>query len=189
MWDWEALVSGFSLAMDAFAVAICIGGCVSGSVRGTALRMAGACGFFQFGMPLLGWLTGYYFADLIAAFDHWVAFAILACVGGHMVRGSFEPEDTCPASDPTCSPKMLFSLALATSIDAFAVGASFAFVRLSAWPLAVIAGIFTFLLCAVGVFMGRAVGCRWGKLAELFGGCFLVGLGVYILATHLNGGA
>ncbi|NLL36107.1 MAG: manganese efflux pump [Fretibacterium sp.] len=187
MWDWGSLLSGLSLAMDAFAASICVGGCITGSVRAPALRMAGACGFFQFVMPLLGWLLGSYCADLVASFDHWLAFIILACVGGNMVRSSFKAEDSCPEDDPTRSFKLLFSLALATSIDAFAVGASFAFLKLSAWPLSVIAGVFTSLLCAGGVWLGCAVGGRLGKRAELVGGLFLFGLGSFILVTHLNG--
>ncbi len=186
MLDIESALSGLSLAMDAFAAALCLGGCVNGKMAGAALRMGGACGIFQFIMPLAGWAMGLYCSDILASVDHWVAFLILAFVGGQMIHSSFSDCEKCADSDPTLSLKLLFFLALATSIDAFAVGASFAFAQKSSLSLAVFAGVSTALLCVLGVIIGRAAGSKLGKRAELAGGLLLIAIGANILFAHLT---
>jgi putative Mn2+ efflux pump MntP len=147
-----------------------------------------ACGIFQFLMPILGWLVGAYCAASVASFDHWIAFGLLAFVGGNMIRGSFAPLDEQPpaenAADPTHSMTLLY-VALATSIDALAVGASFALLQKPVLPLSICAGIITALLCFSGVLAGRMAGRFLGKRVELAGGLILCLIGLDILRTHL----
>ena len=177
--DWESAVSGFSLAMDAFAVSVCMGACIPGRFGRASLRMGGACGLFQFLMPLGGWAAGEWSAGLMAALDHWLAF-----VGGGMIRSALGPSNPCEG-DATASPRALFSLALATSIDAFVVGAGFALVNKPVLTLALLAGVFTALTCVLGIYIGRFVGCRFGRRVELIGGVLLILIGLNILLTHL----
>ena len=182
--DWESAVSGFSLAMDAFAVSVCMGACIPGRFGRASLRMGGACGLFQFLMPLGGWAAGEWSAGLMAALDHWLAFGLLAFVGGGMIRSALGPSNPCEG-DATASPRALFSLALATSIDAFVVGAGFALVKKPVLDLALLAGVFTALTCVLGVCIGRFVGCRFGRRVELLGGVLLILIGLNILLSHL----
>ncbi len=146
--------------------------------------MGAACGLFQFFMPLGGWMMGGWSARLMAALDHWLAFGLLAFVGGGMIRSAFAPPEPCEG-DATASAKALLSLALATSIDAFVVGAGFALVNKPVLPLALLAGAFTALACAAGIHLGRFVGCRFGKRVELIGGLLLILIGLNILVSHL----
>ncbi len=183
--DWESAVSGFSLAMDAFAVSVCMGACIPGRFGRASLRMGGACGLFQFLMPLGGWAAGEWSAGLMAALDHWLAFGLLAFVGGGMIRSALGPSNHPCEGDATASPRALFSLALATSIDAFVVGAGFALVKKPVLDLALLAGVFTALTCVLGVCIGRFVGCRFGRRVELIGGVLLILIGLNILLTHL----
>ena len=182
--DWESAVSGVSLAMDAFAVSVCMGACIPNEMGRASLRMGAACGLFQFFMPLGGWMMGGWSARLMAALDHWLAFGLLAFVGGGMIRSAFAPPEPCEG-DATASAKALLSLALATSIDAFVVGAGFALVNKPVLPLALLAGAFTALACAAGIHLGRFVGCRFGKRVELIGGLLLILIGLNILVSHL----
>lgn len=182
--DWESAVSGVSLAMDAFAVSVCMGACIPNGLGRASLRMGAACGLFQFFMPLGGWMMGGWSARLMAALDHWLAFGLLAFVGGGMIRSAFAPPEPCEG-DATASAKALISLALATSIDAFVVGAGFALVNKPVLPLALLAGAFTALACAAGIHLGRFVGCRFGKRVELIGGLLLILIGLNILVSHL----
>lgn len=182
--DWESAVSGVSLAMDAFAVSVCMGACIPNEMGRASLRMGAACGLFQFFMPLGGWMMGGWSARLMAALDHWLAFGLLAFVGGGMIRSAFAPPEPCEG-DATASAKALISLALATSIDAFVVGAGFALVNKPVLPLALLAGAFTALACAAGIHLGRFVGCRFGKRVELIGGLLLILIGLNILVSHL----
>jgi putative Mn2+ efflux pump MntP len=170
--------------MDAFAAALCIGACAVGATFGTAFRMGLACGIFQFAMPILGWFAGAYCAASVDAFDHWIAFGLLAFVGGNMIRSSFAPPEEIDSADPTRS-ITLFYLALATSIDALAVGAGFALVQKPVLPLSVCAGLVTALLCFSGVLAGRKAGRALGKRVELAGGILLCLIGLNILRTHL----
>lgn len=129
-------------------------------------------------------MMGGWSARLMAALDHWLAFGLLAFVGGGMIRSAFAPPEPCEG-DATASAKALLSLALATSIDAFVVGAGFALVNKPVLPLALLAGAFTALACAAGIHLGRFVGCRFGKRVELIGGLLLILIGLNILVSHL----
>lgn len=185
MYFWDSMLSAVSLAMDAFAISICIG--ANANARASAgIRVALACGSFQFFMPLLGWLLGEYAIDYIAAFDHWVAFALLAFVGGNMVRSSFGPPDRCSV-DPA-STRALLNLAVATSIDALAIGAGFAVSGRPVAVLAVGAGLVTAALCCAGVRFGAYLGGKVGKRVECGGGIVIILIGLNILREHLFAG-
>jgi putative Mn2+ efflux pump MntP len=146
--------------------------------------MGTACGIFQFFMPLIGWFLGVYSMDYIASFDHWVAFGLLTLVGGNMIYSSFSPAESYSA-DPTRLAVLLY-LALATSIDALAVGASFAMVGKPVLWLATVAGMATGALCFGGVQVGRRVGCKLGKRVELLGGALLCLIGLNVLRAHMG---
>ena len=185
MYFGDSLLSAASLAMDAFAVSMCIGAGTPGATRWTGVRMGLACGIFQFVMPLLGWLVGEYALAYVSAFDHWIAFALLAFVGGNMIRSSLGDAETCAyPTDPTKTWAILY-LALATSIDALAVGASFAITNRPVMILAVAAGLITATLCFAGMIVGHYAGCKLGKKVEFAGGLVLILIGLNILREHL----
>lgn len=179
------LAIAVALAMDAFAVAVATGLRLRCSLVQT-VRMAGAFGVFQFAMPVIGWALGLSVRSYIESFDHWVAFVLLAFVGGKMLYEAWKGgEDEC--SDPTRGGTLLL-LALATSIDALAVGISLAALGGSIWTSAAfIAGI-TFLVCLIGSELGRGFGKILGDWAQVAGGVVLVGIGLKIFIEHMLGG-
>ena len=171
------------LSMDAFAVSVCKGL----SVRRLQIRHALLAGLyfggFQFLMPVLGWLLGYRFENLITSIDHWIAFVLLVLIGANMVRESFS--DAEKLDDDFCFRAML-PLAVATSIDALAVGVTFAFLEVRILPAAALIGVTTFLLSALGIQIGHVFGVRWKAWAERVGGIILILMGVKILLEHLG---
>jgi putative Mn2+ efflux pump MntP len=182
---WYVIGIAFGLAMDAFAVAIAAGLTIR-PLRGRhVFRLAFHFGLFQFLMPVLGWLAGQTLHQWISAFDHWIAFALLAFIGGKMIWESFGSEEHREnRGDPTRG-WLLLTLSVATSIDALAVGLSLAFLRVSIWGPSVVIGIVAATMTAVGMTFGSRVGARFGKWAERVGGLVLVGIGVRILVSHL----
>ena len=184
----ELLLIGVGLSMDAFAVAICQGLCMPKLNWRHAGIIALFFGGFQALMPLLGWLLGSQFAGYIQSFDHWVAFGLLLLIGGNMVREALgaEEEETACAVDTHLDLKQLFLMAVATSIDALAVGVTFAFLEVSILPAISIIGCTTFVLSMVGVAVGNFFGARYKKRAELSGGIILILLGAKILLEHLG---
>lgn len=180
----ELLVLAVGLSMDAFAVAVCKGL----SIRELKLRHAAIVGAwfgaFQALMPAVGWLLGSAFADRIAAIDHWIAFVLLALIGGNMIREALSSEEE--ERDPSLAPMAMLLLAVATSIDALAVGVTFAFLRVDILPAVTLIGVCTFLLSALGVKIGNLFGARYKSRAELAGGVVLVLIGLKILLEHLN---
>lgn len=195
---WEVLVLGVGLSMDAFAVALCKGLSMRQWNRRYGLIIAGAFGLFQGLMPLAGWLAGVSFYKYIEAFDHWVAFGLLLIVGGKMIYDAVKemrhPEEE---EEQAFSLRIgeLLLLAVATSIDALAVGLSFAMLgmqytaspmsRMGIWTSILTIGLTTFVLSYAGVFIGKQFGTRLKTKAELAGGIVLVALGVKILLEHL----
>ncbi len=188
MYFFEMLLSAVSLSMDALAASLGIGAFLGAATGGAAaLRVAGACGGFQFAMPLAGWFLGSRFLVFISGYDHWVAFGLLALVGGNMIRESFKPEDpACPPSDPSCGIALL-TVAVATSIDALAVGVSFAAVGAPVMVLASWSGAITAFACFGGVLAGFRVGQLLGRKVEFAGGLVLCLIGANILRVHLRG--
>ena len=185
----ELFLIGVGLSMDAFAVAICQGLSMTRIKWGHALTVGLYFGGFQALMPLLGWVLGSQFSGYIQQYDHWVAFILLLLIGGNMIREALsgeedEAEDTATAG--RLDHKKLFLMAIATSIDALAVGVTFAFLRVEIGPAVSCIGVITFLLSAAGVYIGGAFGDRFQGKAELAGGVILVLMGSKILLEHLG---
>ena len=186
------IFTAFALSMDAFAVSITKGITIKNLKKSTAVKMALAFGLFQGGMPLLGWILGFSFKDYIEAIDHWIAFIVLGFIGFNMIKGFFEErkeekselEISATTNESDVSNKEIIMLAIATSIDALAVGISFAFLNVSIIPAASIICIITFLVCVVGVFVGNKVGDIFNGYAELVGGVILILIGFNIFNEH-----
>ncbi len=184
----ELFFLAVGLSMDAFAVSVCKGL----SVKKAGLKQSAICGGwfggFQGLMPLIGYFLGTLFAEAIEAFDHWVAFGLLAIIGINMLKEAFEKDcGCCEERDGDFSAKTMFIMAVATSIDALAVGISLAMagdVNIVAAVLLI--GVTTFLLSALGVKIGNLFGNRFEKKAQLAGGVILILLGVKILLEHLG---
>ena len=187
------IFTAFALSMDAFAVSITKGMTIKNLKKSTALKMALAFGVFPGGMPLLGWALGISFESYIKSIDHWIAFILLGFIGFNMIKGFFddrkegkesELEFSATADVDDLSNKEIIMLAVATSIDALAVGISFAFLNVSIIPAASIICIITFLVCVVGVFVGNKVGDIFNGYAELVGGVILILIGFNIFNEH-----
>ena len=179
----ELLLIAVGLSMDAFAVSVCKGLSVKELKPRHALLAGLYFGGFQALMPVLGWLLGYRFESLITSIDHWVAFVLLSLIGGNMIRESFSEEEEL---NDDFGVKTMLLLAVATSIDALAVGITFAFLSVKILPAAALIGVTTFLLSILGICIGRAFGARWKSRAELAGGVILILIGLKILLEHLG---
>lgn len=186
----EICLLAVGLAMDCFAVSIASGIILKRAQWRAMLTMAFFFGFFQALMPLIGWATTSLFSHLIEAVDHWIAFGILAFLGIRMIRESLKDEDCRQMFDPTRL-KVVLAFAVATSIDALAVGVSFAFVGMNGpediLPAVSIIGLVSFAFSLAGLIFGIRCGCRLAKKlrAELLGGIILVIIGTKILIEHL----
>ena len=180
----ELCILAVGLSMDAFAVAVCKGLATPKLKLRHCIIVGLWFGAFQVLMPLLGHLLGTSFASLITQIDHWVAFVLLVFIGGNMITESFSTEPDC--SDASLAPRTMFLLAVATSIDALAVGITFAFLKVPVLLAVVFIGVTTFLLSGVGVYVGNWFGARYKSLAERAGGAVLVLLGCKILLEHLG---
>ena len=179
----ELFLIGVGLSMDAFAVSVCKGLNMKTLNRKHALVIGLFFGGFQGIMPLLGWLLGKQFERYITAFDHWIAFVLLAVIGANMIKESFSKEEECP--DSSFGFKTMLTLAVATSIDALAVGVTFAFLDVSIVPAVLLIGVTTFVCSAVGVKIGNVFGNRFQSKAEFLGGLVLIAIGLKILIEHL----
>jgi len=188
----ELFLIAVGLSMDAFAVAICKGL----SMRKVRLRASVTVGLyfgiFQGLMPLIGFLLGRGFAEYIVTFDHWVAFVLLAIIGGKMIHGAWQQKDvedvideSRDSPDSSLAFSVMFPAAIATSIDALAIGVGFAFLQVSIVPAVSFIGAVTFTLSAIGVYLGSVFGSRFKVRAEIAGGIILVLIGVKILVEHL----
>ncbi len=183
----ELVIIAVGLAMDAFAVAICKGlNMRKLDYKQTAL-IALFFGGFQAGMPLIGWFIGSKFADYITSIDHWVTFILLAIIGGKMIYESFQDEE-CECCESKLDLKELTALAIATSIDALAVGVAFAltYEKNDVFIAVALIGIITAVLSAIGVFIGHKFGAKYKNKAELAGGLVLVLMGVKFLLEGLD---
>ena len=183
----EIFLIAVSLALDAFAVSVSSGISIPGFGPRQAVKMGLWFGTFQFLMPLLGWLLGSSVSQYIEAVDHWVAFGLLAVIGGKMAweslrRGCGE-EDEAP---PDLSARRLCVLAIATSIDALAVGLSFSLLNINVWGPSTLIGVVCAVITALGLLAGKGLAHAdiFGRRAELVGGCVLIGIGLKILYEH-----
>ena len=176
-------VIGAGLAMDAFAVSVAGGATARQMKLRHAMRMAAFFGAFQAVMPLLGWSAGQVFRRYVQDVDHWVAFILLAGVGGKMIHeaGSLDGEGA--TADPL-NVYVLFTLAVATSIDALAVGVTFSFLDVDVWQAAGIIGAVTFVLSFLGSQVGKSFGHLLERRLEVLGGVILIGMGFKILVHH-----
>jgi putative Mn2+ efflux pump MntP len=176
-----------SLSADCFAVSLC-GSVSMGAAldRAKSLKVAAYFGLFQFGMIIAGNAAGKRLIGVIGSIDHWVAFGLLAFIGGHMIKESFEKEEECEIIDISRG-RTLVGLSIATSIDSLAAGLTFAFIEVAILPASVLVGITAFIVTLIGVWAGRRVGDIVGKRAELIGGLVLIGIGIKVLVEGLNG--
>lgn len=185
MGAWELFVLAVGLSMDAFAVSICKGLSL-GKIKVKHMCIAGMWfGGFQALMPLIGYFLGSLFADMITKYDHWIAFILLLFIGGNMIKEAVGDEEHVEASMDV---KGMFILAVATSIDALAVGVTFAFLKVAIVPAVSFIGIVTFVCSAAGVKIGSIFGTKYSKKAELFGGVVLILIGIKILVEGLIAG-
>lgn len=184
----EIFLIAVSLALDAFAVSVSSGIAVPGFGWKQAVKMGVWFGAFQFAMPLAGWLLGSSVSTYIEAVDHWVAFALLALIGGKMALGALKGGDGEEEAPADLSARRLCLLAIATSIDALAVGVSMAFMKVDVLLSAAVIGVVAFVLSMVGGLAGRRLGSLFQKRAELVGGLVLIGIGIKILVEHTLGG-
>ena len=181
MESWELFVIAVGLSMDAFAVSICKG-LSTKDVRREHMVVTGLYfGGFQALMPLAGYLLGSRFQSMIQRVDHWIAFVLLALIGANMVR---ESRGEAEHLDDSFTPGTMLPLAVATSIDALAVGVTFAFLNVRIIPAAALIGVTTFALSAIGMRLGNVFGARYQARAELAGGIVLILMGVKILLEH-----
>ena len=193
---WELFLIAAGLSMDAFAVSVGLGLSSSGAAIRKALTAGAYFGVFQAVMPVVGYMAGALFAKQIVAYDHWIAFGLLCFLGWKMIAGGLKKKGCldreCPAGERppdgevSLRPARMLPLALATSIDALAVGVSFAFLRVSLAPAAAVIGLTTLLLSAAGVKIGNLCGTRLKSWAEIAGGAVLALIGVKILLEHLG---
>ncbi|WP_165045933.1 manganese efflux pump MntP family protein [Adlercreutzia sp. ZJ138] len=184
----ELFLIAIGLSMDAFAVSVCKGLCMKRVNWAHALVIAVFFGGFQGLMPVIGWALGTQFATLITPVDHWIAFGLLAFIGGKMLWDAFHEDEEaleCPA-EQRLDLRELVMLAIATSIDALAVGITFAFLGVNIVAAAALIGVTTFALSFVGVAIGNQFGARFEKPATIAGGVVLILIGVKILLEHLG---
>ncbi|MBU5638173.1 manganese efflux pump MntP family protein [Geomonas sp. Red69] len=182
--DWISIFGiALALAMDAFAVALATGAVLNPITGRHLFRLGFHFGLFQALMPIAGWLLGLTVQKWITAYDHWIAFGLLAYVGGRMIVEAFEEEEDASPSDPTKGLTMVM-LSVATSIDAFAVGLSLAMIGVSVWVPSVIIGLVAGVLTVAGMLLGRRLGDNWGRRVEVCGGVVLCLIGLKILLEH-----
>ncbi len=180
----DILIIAVGLAMDAFTVCLGAGTCAGGTTRRAAFRLSFHFGLFQFLMPVLGWFLGAAVAPLISSVDHWIAFVLLAFVGGRMIRSGFDGESESFANDPSRG-LTLVSLAIATSIDALAVGLSLAMLNVNVWYPSIVIGVVTASLSLIGLRIGNGLGAKFGKRMEIAGGLILILIGARIAISHI----
>ncbi len=183
---WEIFIIALSLAMDAFAVSICKGLSVEKVLWRQGVLVGLYFGIAQALMPVIGYLLGATFKEYIVSIDHWIAFTLLGIIGINMIKESFQEEECGNTSNPFAF-KELFPLAIATSIDALAVGVTFAFLSVNIVLAATLIGVITCTLCIFGTKLGGKLGDRFKKNAERAGGVVLIIIGSRILVTHLLG--
>ena len=180
----EIALIGVGLAMDAFAVSICKGLAMRRMNYKKAIIIAAFFGVFQALMPALGYVLGTTFANKIAAIDHWIAFMLLALIGANMIKEALSSDDD-ECQDDSLRLGDLIMLSIATSIDALAVGITFAFFNVSLLLSVSMIGIITFIICVIGVKVGNVFGEKYKSKAELAGGLILIVMGAKILIDHL----
>ena len=182
----EILLISVSVAMDAFAVSIGKGLTVTRVRPVDVIKTALWFGGFQALFPLLGFFAANTFSKYVTAVDHWIIFALLAFIGGNMIREAFGEEEENSRETAQFDWRHMLPLAVACSIDAFAVGVSFAFMQVNIWFSVIVIGVVTGASSAAGLYIGRVFGARWQKPAQIAGGAVLVLIGLKVLLEHLG---
>mgnify|MGYP000625835184 FL=1 len=182
----EILLISVSVAMDAFAVSIGKGLAVTRVRPVDVIKTALWFGGFQALFPLLGFFAANTFSKYVTAVDHWIIFALLAFIGGNMIREAFGEEEENSRETAQFDWRHMLPLAVACSIDAFAVGVSFAFMQVNIWFSVIVIGVVTGAFSAAGLYIGRVFGARWQKPAQIAGGAVLVLIGLKVLLEHLG---
>ncbi len=182
---WMLFITAIGLSMDAFAVAMCKGLCMKKIKPHHAVLVGLYFGLFQAVMPLIGYFLAINFADKIQSIDHWIAFGLLAFLGIKMLCDALTKGEE--KSDDALDVKTMLILSVATSIDALAVGISFAALQVEIFSAILLIGVTTFVLSAIGVKIGSVFGERFKTSAEVFGGFVLIGIGLKILMEHITG--
>ena len=180
----ELFLIAVGLSMDAFAVSVCKGLSVRKAEPRHSLIVGAYFGGFQALMPALGYVLGRQFESLITSVDHWIAFVLLGIIGGNMIREALKGD--AEEMDDSFTFRTMLPLAIATSIDALAMGVTFAFLQVQIVPAVLFIGVITFVLSAIGLKVGNVFGAKYKSRAELFGGVVLVLMGVKILLEHLG---
>lgn len=182
----ELFLIAAGLSMDAFAVSVCKGLAMKKCTWGKACIVGLYFGLFQAGMPVIGYFLGAQFKSAIASIDHWIVFALLAFIGVNMIREAFSQGEDCGEADESLDVRTMLTLAVATSIDALAVGVTFAFLHVDIVPAVSFIGITTFTISVAGVKIGNIFGARYQAKAEIAGGAILILIGLKILLEHLG---
>jgi putative Mn2+ efflux pump MntP len=180
----EVALIAIGLAMDALAVSLGIGAAGRANSARSIFRLSFHFGFFQFAMPVLGWLGGTSIEPLIRHVDHWIAFGLLAFVGGRMVQSGLRQDEIPNADDPSRG-RVLVLLSVATSIDALAVGLSLAILQVNVVLPSIVIGVVAATLSLVGLLLGHKLGALFGKRTEVLGGLILIAIGLRVLTEHL----
>lgn len=180
----ELFLIAVGLSMDAFAVSVCKGLAMPKCTFKKAAIVGLWFGGFQALMPAIGYILGAQFQEAIASIDHWIAFVLLALIGGNMIHEALDNDEE--EADASLDVKTMFLLAVATSIDALAIGITFAFLKVSIIPAVCFIGIVTFIISFAGVKIGNVFGARYKNKAEIVGGVILILLGLKILLEHLD---
>jgi putative Mn2+ efflux pump MntP len=180
---FEILLIALSMSMDAFAVCLAAGAQEDTTGPRPTFRLAFHFGLFQFLMPIIGWFAGTSVLRYISAFDQWVAFGLLAFVGIRMVRSGVDQNNMAPKANPSRG-WTLVMLAIATSMDALAVGFSLGLVGVTIWYPAVVIGIVTGLVSWLGILLGNRLGIKFGKRMEIIGGITLIIIGIWVILSH-----
>ncbi|WP_298704132.1 manganese efflux pump MntP family protein [uncultured Veillonella sp.] len=183
---WEIAIVAVSLAMDAFAVAIAKGPCISDKEPLKRIGLPFLFGLFQMIMPLIGWVIGAQLAGKIDDYDHWIIFALLGYLGINMIRNSCKPVEEGDIICHLVKWREMFVLAFATSIDALAIGITLAFFSVNVWTASSMIGIITFVISLGGVFLGQQLAKLLSGRAEMIGGFVLILIGLKILLQHLG---
>ena len=180
----ELFLIAVGLSMDAFAVSVCKGLAMPKCTFKKAAIVGLWFGGFQALMPAIGYVLGAQFQEAIASIDHWIAFVLLALIGGNMIHEALDNDEE--EADASLNVKTMFLLAVATSIDALAIGITFAFLKVNIIPAVCFIGIVTFIISFAGVKIGNVFGARYKNKAEIVGGIILILLGLKILLEHLG---
>lgn len=180
----ELFLIAVGLSMDAFAVSVCKGLAMPKCTFKKAASVGLWFGGFQALMPAIGYILGAQFQEAIASIDHWIAFVLLALIGGNMIHEALDNDEE--EADASLDVKTMFLLAVATSIDALAIGITFAFLKVNIIPAVCFIGIVTFIISFAGVKIGNVFGARYKNKAEIVGGVILILLGLKILLEHLG---